>query len=108
LRHPVPSNETNADEWLPMLHFPSNRTKENAVEDGSQPTYRTLHMLVKHGDRGVLVLTVGVLLLGLLAVVMTGALWAAPLVLVGTGLLYVVARSYVELVRVIVDMLLPK
>jgi hypothetical protein len=51
---------------------------------------------------------VGVLLLGLLAVVMTGALWAAPLVLVGTGLLYVVARSYVELVRVIVDMLLPK
>jgi hypothetical protein len=65
-------------------------------------------MLVKHGDRGVLVLTVGVLLLGLLAVVMTGALWAAPLVLVGTGLLYVVARSYVELVRVIVDMLLPK
>jgi hypothetical protein len=44
----------------------------------------------------------------LLAEVITGALRAAPLVLVGTGLLYVVARSYVELVRVIVDMLLPK
>jgi hypothetical protein len=78
------------------------------MEDGSQPSYRTLHMLVKHGDRGALVLTLGVLLLGLLAVLVTGALWAAPLVLVGTGLLYVVARSYVELVRLIVDMLLPK
>jgi hypothetical protein len=65
-------------------------------------------MLVKHGDTGVLALTAGVLVSGLLAVLMTAAWWALPLVLVGSGLLYVLARSYVELVKVIVDMLLPK
>ena len=82
--------------------------KDSAVEEGSPPTYRTLHMLVKHGDTGVLALTVAIVVLGLLAVLMTGVLWATPLVLLGSGLFYVVARSYIELVKVIVDMLLPK
>lgn len=70
--------------------------------------YRTLHFLVRHGDTGATAVSVAVLLLGLLGVLATGALWAIPIVLFGVALLYVVARSYVELVRVIVDMLLPK
>lgn len=78
------------------------------MEEETRDPYRTLHMLVKHGDTGATALTVAVLLLGVAAVVFTGALWAIPVVLLGSALLHVVSRSYVELVRVIVDMLLPK
>ena len=78
------------------------------MEQALENPYRTLHALVKYGDTGVNVLTAAVLLLGLAACVFTGALWPLPAVAVGDALFYVVARSYVELVRVIVDMLLPK
>lgn len=78
------------------------------MEEQAKDPYRTLNMLVKHGDAGATALTVAVLLLGAVGVVVTGALWAIPVVLLGSALLHIVARSYVELVRVIVDMLLPK
>jgi len=78
------------------------------VETESPPTYRILHLLVRHGHTGVLVLSGCVLALGLFAALMTGAWWTVPLTLVGSALLYIVARSYIELVHVIVDMLLPK
>jgi hypothetical protein len=75
----------------------------------TQPNpYRTLHFLVAHGDKGVVVVTILVLLAGVLGAVLTGALWAIPVVLAADALLYVLARSYVEMVQVIVDMLLPK
>lgn len=78
------------------------------MEDAAPNPYRTLHALVKYGDQGVLVVTLGALLLGLAATVATHSPWAIPAVLAADALLYVLARSYVELVRVIVDMLLPK
>ena len=78
------------------------------MDNDPQHTYRTLHMLVKHGDLGANAVTLGVLLLALLAIVLTASWWALPVALFGTALVYIVARSYVELVRVIVDMLLPK
>ena len=74
----------------------------------AQPSYRILHLLVEHGDKGVIALTVAALLIGLAAVFLTSTFLLAPVVLLGSALLYIVARSYVELVRVIVDMLLPK
>ena len=70
--------------------------------------YRTLHAVVRHGDAGVNVVVAAVLLLGLAACAAYGVYWAMPLVAAGSAVLYVLARSYVELVRVIVDMLLPK
>lgn len=74
----------------------------------SPPQYQVLHLLVDHGDKGVIAVTAGALLIGLVAVFLTGAFLLAPVVLAASALLYIVARSYVELVRVIVDMLLPK
>lgn len=73
-----------------------------------QNTYRTLYLIVKHGDIGARFITLAVLVLGLVGVSVSGSLWAIPVVLFGTALFYLIARSYVELVRVIVDMLLPK
>lgn len=76
--------------------------------ESPQSQYRILHLLVEHGDKGAIAVTVGALLIGLVAVFLTGAFLFAPVVLLASALLYIVARSYVELVRVIVDMLLPK
>lgn len=75
--------------------------------ESSQAQYRILHLLVVYGDKGVVVVTAAALLMGLVAVVLAGFPWMSPLVVLGCVLLYIVARSYVELVRVIVDMLLP-
>ena len=78
------------------------------MEQTLENPYRTLHAVVRHGDTGVVVVVAAILLLGLAGCVATGAFWAAPVVVAANALLYVLARSYVELVRVIVDMLLPK
>ena len=64
--------------------------------------------MVKHGDSGAVVVALGMLLCGLGAVLVTGEYWAIAPVVLGCALLYLLAHSYVELVRVIVDMLLPK
>lgn len=78
------------------------------MEQALENPYRTLHAVVRHGDTGVIVVVAAVLLLGLAGCLANGAYWAAPVVVAADALLYVLARSYVELVRVIVDMLLPK
>lgn len=77
------------------------------MEDPNQ-TYRTLHFIVRHGDRLALAVTIGTLLACVLLSVATGALWSLPLGIVAGAFMYLIMRSYVELVRVIVDMLLPK
>ena len=53
-------------------------------------------------------MALGMFLCGLGAVLVTGEYWAIAPVVLGCALLYLLAHSYVELVRVIVDMLLPK
>jgi hypothetical protein len=74
----------------------------------SQPQYRALEFFVRHGDLIAPVVAAVIALLGAYA-------WATgmpPIVLViGVGLaafVYLMMRVMVDLVRVIVDMLLPK
>ncbi|AQV99180.1 hypothetical protein BJN34_35480 (plasmid) [Cupriavidus necator] len=72
------------------------------------PTFPALHFLVKHGNVLALLLAIcppfGSLLLW--------AMGGSPVFLVvgalGGTFLYLIMRSYVDLVRIIVDMLLPK
>ena len=70
--------------------------------------YPMLHFVMRWGKLAAACLAVAVLVAGLWAAVSTGQwLWAVAgvaVAVVGYGL----ALSYVELVRVIVDMLLPK
>ncbi len=77
------------------------------MEDPNK-TYRTLYFIVEHGNRLATVVAAAVLVLGPALWATTGSVWAIPLCVFGSALLYLLLRSYAELVRVIVDMLLPK
>jgi len=74
----------------------------------THPTYSTLHFLVRHGDRLAVVVALAPVLGGIWAW-MAGMSFAFAIAgIAGGAFLYLIMRSYVELVRVIVDMLLPK
>jgi len=70
--------------------------------------YPMLHFLMRWGKPAAAGLAVLVLVAGIWAAVSTGQwLWAVAGIIAG-AVGYALALSYVELVRVIVDMLLPK
>lgn len=76
--------------------------------DDTNSTYRTLYFLVTHGDRVALAVAIATLALGVGVWLTGGSVWFAVIGVLGGGFMYLIMRSYVELVRVIVDMLLPK
>ena len=71
-------------------------------------TYSTLHFLVKHGNHLANGVAIAVLLLGPVLWAINGSVWGVPVCIAAAAFLLLILRSYVELVRVIVDMLLPK
>lgn len=76
--------------------------------ENTNPTYRTLHFLVLHGDRVALAAAVAALMLGAGIWLSGASIWFLVVGVLGGAFVYLIMRSYVELVRVIVDMLLPK
>ena len=70
--------------------------------------YPTLKLIVEHGER--LAIVVGILpLMGGLALFGVGVHWLAIVAgAVAAIVVYLLMRSYVELVRVMADMLIPK
>ena len=70
--------------------------------------YPTIKLIVERGN--LIAAAVGVLpLLGAIALVVLGVHWFALVAgVVAAAVLYFLMRSYVELVRVIADMLLPQ
>jgi hypothetical protein len=71
--------------------------------------YWMLQFIVKHGDWIAIVCGVLPLLASVLRVAVCGITpWAIAVGVVGSVFLFLLMRSFVELVRVIVDMLLPK
>lgn len=72
------------------------------------PNYPVLHFLEKHGDWVAIILAA----MPVLAAIWTTTLGYSPLfLLLGIGLavvIYLMFKSYVELIRVMIDMLLPK
>jgi hypothetical protein len=74
----------------------------------NHPTYSTLHFLVRHGDWVAAIVALVPAAGGVLAWAMGLSLAYAVVGILGGAFLYLIMRSYVELVRVIVDMLLPK
>ena len=76
--------------------------------ENTQPTYRTLHFLVSHGDWVAIAAAAATLAFGA-GIWLTGAsIWFLLGGVLGGAFMYLIMCSYVELVRVIVDMLLPK
>ena len=89
------------------MHLKKPTTK-SIMSDNGQPNYSTLHFIVKHGDWIAAVVGAAPLVAGLIGAVLLSSVLAALAGVAGAAFLYLVMRSYVELVRVIVDMLLPK
>lgn len=76
--------------------------------EAAQNPYRMLQRVVRHGSSGVKALTALLLACGLGAALALALWWLLPLALLVAGLTYVVGQSFVELVRIIVDMMVPK
>ena len=78
------------------------------MDETQKDPYWMLHFIVKHGDW--IAIATGILpLLASVAALFCGApLWLPAVGAVATAFLFLLMRSFVELVRVIADMLLPK
>ncbi len=74
----------------------------------ANPTYHALYFLVRHGDWIAVVVALAPVAAGVLAWAEGMSFAFAIAGVAGGAFLYLIMRSYVELVRVIVDMLLPK
>jgi hypothetical protein len=74
----------------------------------ARPTYGALYFLVRYGDWVAAVFALAPLAAGTLAWVNGLSIAFLAAGIVAGGFAYLIMRSYVELVRVIVDMLLPK
>lgn len=70
--------------------------------------YPTLRFLEKHGGWLAIAAGVAVFLAGMVAALLGASLWWLIGGAVAGALLFVVARSYIELIRLMTDMLLPK
>ena len=72
-------------------------------------SYPTIALLVEHGDR-IAIAIAALPLLGSMAVfALAGTHWLVLVAgIVASAVLFLIMKSYVELVRVISDMLLPK
>jgi hypothetical protein len=78
------------------------------MEQDEPTSYAALHFLVRHGATVALVFALAPVVAGAAAWLMGFHALFAVGGLVGGAFVYLIMRSYVELVRVIVDMLLPK
>lgn len=77
------------------------------MEDTNR-AYPTLHFLVRHGNWVAAIVAVSTLILGAVLSIVTETPWAIIVCTFASALIYLILRSYVELVRIIVDMLMPR
>ncbi|HEY3917876.1 MAG TPA: hypothetical protein VGL83_08780 [Stellaceae bacterium] len=70
--------------------------------------YPTLRFLERHGGWLAIAVGLAALFAGIVAVLLGASLWWLLAGAVAGGALYLLARSYVELIRLMTDMLLPK
>lgn len=73
-----------------------------------QPSYPTVQFLIRHGDFVAVALGALPALAGLVAVIAGCSAWWLVAGLVAAPVVYLFARCFVELVRIIGDTLLPR
>lgn len=78
------------------------------MDESTKSPYWMLHFIVKHGDWIAIVAGAMPLMASVAAVVCGAALWTIAVGAVGTAFLFMLMRAFVELVRVMVEMLLPR
>lgn len=74
----------------------------------SAPAYPALNFIVKHGDWVATAAALTVLIGGIYLFYASTSVIAGIAGAIAAGFIYLLMRAFVELVRVIVDMLLPK
>ena len=72
------------------------------------PQFPVLKLIDRHGDWAAAVLATLPLAFVVGVAAIGGSLLWLPAGMAATGVLYVLLRSYVELIRLMIDMLLPK
>lgn len=77
-------------------------------EDSPSSAYPMVRFLVARGKALAVLLAALVLLAGLVAGFATGQLWLLPAGAVAAGVLLALLLSYVEVLRIIADTLIPK
>ena len=80
----------------------------NEEIDTPPSPYWMLFFIVKHGDWLAIVAGLMPFIAGIVALVLGAPAWLLAVGAVASVFLFVLMRAFVELVRVIVDMLLPK
>ncbi len=72
------------------------------------PTYPTLRLLERHGDWLAILAALCPLAAAIIAALLGASWWWAAAGAVGAAFLFLAARSYIEMIRLMTDMLLPK
>ena len=72
-----------------------------------EPSYPIVRVLLAKGDIFAIVCAVGPILIGLWLGYFGAAIWLVPSLIV-SALVWVLLRSYVEVLRIVCDALLPK
>ncbi len=72
------------------------------------PDYPTLRFLERHGGWIAIVIALAPPAAGIVAALLGGSVWWLAAGIAAGAVLFVIARSYVELIRLMTDMLLPK
>ena len=70
--------------------------------------YPTLRLLERHGDWLAILVALSPLAAAIIALFLGASLWWLAAGVAAAGFLFIAARSYVEMVRLMTDMLLPK
>ncbi len=70
--------------------------------------YPTLRFLERHGDWIAILVALAPLLAGAVAALLGASFWWLLVGALAAAFLFVAARSYVEMIRLMTDMLLPK
>ncbi len=71
-------------------------------------TYPTLRFLERHGDWLAILVAILPLAAGVIAALLGQSWWWALGGLAGAAVLFLAGRSYIEMIRLMTDMLLPK
>ena len=70
--------------------------------------YPTLRLLERHGGWIAIVVSLCPLGAGVIAAFLGASAWWVPAGAIASAVLFVAARSYIEMIRLMTDMLLPK
>ncbi len=72
------------------------------------PAYPTLRLLDKHGEPLAIAAAACPIVAAAVAIALSASWWWLVVAVVAAAFMYLAAKSYIELVRLMIDMLLPK